>query len=260
MQSQLTRFPIIKPFVKAINQDVGEFGLQGAMSNAVTRSGTNLIVKGLNTKVRDVLKHEAVVVVSNHPHEVDIVALFAALPKREDISLIISSRFMNLAPKTHKYLIPVYIEHHTDKNQSDQLIEAFFKKFHPVKTYSPAEEHKKNIESIKTASEKVSKGGLVVIFPNPSKITGSKWYSGVGHLLKGTQGKKPIYIVKAYIEGTSNMDYLRLLPYAAKVLTPIRVTFDQPMEVSGLLKQDPKEITAHLEKKYNSWTKTLKEL
>lgn len=258
MQSQLTRFPIIKPFVKAINQDVGKFGLQGAMSNAVTRSGTNLIVKGLTTEVRDILKNKATVVVSNHPHEVDIVALFAALPKREDVSLIISSRFMNLAPKTHKYLIPVYIEHHTDKSQSDQLIETFFKKFHPVKTYSPEEEHKKNIESIKKASEKVSKGGLVVIFPSPSKITGNKWYTGVGYLLKGTHRKKPTYVVKAHIEGTSNMDYLRLLPYAARVLTPIHVTFDQPMEVSRLLKQDPKEITSHLEKKYNSWSKSLK--
>ncbi len=258
MQSQITRFPVIKPFVRTINRDVKKFGLQQAMMNTVTRSKSKLIVKGRTDKVNHVLKDESVVVVANHPHEVDIIALFAALPPRESSSLIISSRFMNLAPNADKYLIPVYVEHHVDIQKGEKLREKFLKKFHPVPTYSPAQEHKKNIESINNAARKVSEGGSVVIFPNPSKDENKKWYSGVGYLLHGIKTKKKVYVVRAYIEGTSNFDYLRFIPHAAKLLTPIKVTFAPPLEVSELIKQEPKTVVRKIEASYKTWVNKLK--
>ncbi|OGH12810.1 MAG: hypothetical protein A2776_01295 [Candidatus Levybacteria bacterium RIFCSPHIGHO2_01_FULL_40_10] len=253
MQSQLAGLPIIKPFIKTINSDVKKFGLQKAMMNTVIRSGTNLIVKGKSSKVEHVLKNEAVVLVANHPHEVDIIALFAALSPREDTSLIISFRFMNLVPHADPYLIPVYTEHHAIKAGEEKLKRKFFRKLHNVPTFSPEEEHKKNIESIKFASEKVERGEMVVIFPNPSKDQRRSWYSGVGHMLHGVNRRKKVYVVKAYIEGTSNFDYLRLFPHAAKLLTPIKVTFSQPQNVETILKNDPKEITRILEDDYRKW-------
>lgn len=257
MQSQITRFPIIKPFVKTINRDVKKVGLQGAMVNTVTRSGTKLVIEGSTREVKRVLGEEACVVVSNHPHEVDIIALFAALPARPDTSLVINSRFLNLVPNADKYLIPVYIEHHGKRNR-EQIREKLFKKFHPVTTFAPDEEHKKNIQSIKNASLKVSNGELVVIFPNPTKNKNRKWYPGVGYLLKGTRREKPIYVVRAYIEGTSNLDYLRFIPHAAKLLTPIRVTFSKPILVNKMLQKDAKSIAAGLNENYVAWVKKLK--
>ncbi|HVZ67369.1 MAG TPA: 1-acyl-sn-glycerol-3-phosphate acyltransferase [Patescibacteria group bacterium] len=256
--SQLTRFPIIKPFVKNLDKDTEKFGLQQAMMNTAVRSGTKLIIEGLNKDTEKVLKNERVVLVANHPHEVDILALFASLPSRPDTSLIISHSFMNLARNIDKHLIPVYVDHHVNDRVSKKIMRKFLKTFHPTPRYSPEVEHERNIESIKEASARVKNGGLITIFPNPGSDITKKWYRGVGHLLKGAKTDDKIYVVKSYIEGTSMMDYLRLIPHAAKLLTPIRITFSEPIEVSSILKKDPKEITSILEHDYKDWINSLK--
>ncbi len=253
---RLTQFPIIKPLISAIDKDIKRFGFPKAMLNTASRLGTPPVIAGITPQISQILKKEAVVLVANHIHEVDIIALIAALPQRENISLIISSAFMNLVPNADKYLIPVYIDHHKDRNQI-QLKEKLFKMFHPVPTFNPDDEHKKNILSVKNASGKLKKGGLVIIFPNPRKTSGNNWYSGIGHLLRGASGKTPVYFVKAYIEGTSNLDYIRLLPYGAKILTQIKVTFSEEKEISRILDNNAKTITQALENSYNKWVRNL---
>ena len=166
---------------------------------------------------------------------------------------------MHLVPNADKYLIPVYVEHHGDEAK-ERIQEKVFKMLHAVETFTPEEEHKKNVENIRIAGEKVKNGELVVIFPNPSKNARKKWYAGVGHILNNAQGKKPVYLVQAYIEGTSNVDYLRFIPHSAKVLTPIKITFSKPIDVSHMLDAHPKEITQDLWKNYVAWVDAIEKI
>ncbi|HVZ12622.1 MAG TPA: hypothetical protein VG965_06355 [Patescibacteria group bacterium] len=256
MQFQLVKFPVIRPIVQSINSDIDKFGLHGAMSKKVKKSGARFLTYGIDEEVHKILKDEPVLIVANHAHEIDILAILASLPSRPDTSIVISSRFMNLAPNADKHLIPVYIEHHIDK-KTEKIKEKFFRRLQPIHVYNEHEEHLKNIQSIALASKKLSRGGLVIIFPNPNKNPFTKWYSGVGHLLKGVKSKRKVYVIKVYISGTSNLDYFRLIPHASRLLKPIKVAFAKPIAINPILVKHPKEIKSFLEKKYNAWLKKL---
>lgn len=94
------------------------------------------------------------------------------------------------------------------------------------------------------------------MFPGRRAVD-NRWFSGIGYLLKGAKTDKKIYVVMAYIQGTSDLDYLRIIPGLSKFLPEIKVTFNYPQEVNDILDKNPKEITSILEEEYNDWIKLI---
>ncbi len=256
MQSQLHKIPFLNSFIARKDSETKKIGLQQAMRNFTKRSGTKLVVIGKTVEVEKALQTQPVILVANHPYESDTLALFASLPTRKDTYMITNAAFTQMSSSIDEYLIPVYISHHGTKGKEKHLPMKFFNKFHPMPAYSPEEEHKKNIKSIQEASEKITKGGMVIIFPKPRGTAKEKsWYSGVGHLIKGVAHSNFV-VINAYIEGTSDLDYFRLIPGVGKILPTITITFSKPRKVNDLQKHNPKEITALLEEEYTIWVKS----
>lgn len=254
MKIQLTNLPIIGSLINFLDENIQKYGLQKGMLNLATHSGTKLKVSGLTSEVEKILKTGRVVVVANHPHESDEIALIAVMPERKDFYLIGNYLATKFSESLTKYIIPIYINHH---RETRKLIpyEFLIKRFYSFPIFSEEEEHRKNIQSISQASLKVKNGGLVIIFPGRRSING-KWYTGIGHLLKGAECNKRIYLIMAYIEGTRDSDYLRIIPKIGKFLPEIKVAFAAPRVVNNILGKPPKEITSILEEEYNNWVKT----
>lgn len=252
---KLYSLPIIGPFLRNLDTDVKTVGLQKAMMRIVLRSKTNLIIHGKEGITEEILKKKPVIIVANHPYDSEEVALIAALPSRRNTYLIVSSHFLGVSSGLDKHLIPVYIWHHVTDGKPKKFFGKLLHTLHPTPIYSPEEEHRRNKQSIESATQLVKKGGVVIIFPG-RRSTNGHWFSGVGHLIRGLGKNTDAYIVKTYIQGTSDMDYLRMLPNVGKFMRPIRITFAKPTKAATIFVNDGKKIASQLELEYNQWVKT----
>jgi 1-acyl-sn-glycerol-3-phosphate acyltransferase len=255
--SRLRSLPFIGSFISHLEQDIARFDFPTGCRMAVKRTGTRLSIKGRTDRVSRVLEKEATVVIANHPYEADALVLIASLVPRRDVFLIMNHTFTGVSKEIDKQLVPVYIRHHIKKQNKRNYLNTFLQLSHPSERFTPEEEHEKNRESIRKASQLLEKGALVIIFPGRRSVTGS-WFSGVGHLLSQAKGNKKLYVVKAYIEHTSNWDYLRFIPGFGHILPTISVSFAEPLAAQKLLEKSPKEITHLLEENYEGWLNSLK--
>lgn len=251
---QISDVPIIGSYIKRTIENVEKFGLQEATKREIERSGSKLKIYGLDKNLINILKEKPVVVSVNHQDEIELLALSASLPERKDLFFIGTALLLKQAPILKRYLIPVYIRHHSKeirhtkfRSLSGALLEKFYRY-----NLTPEEEHQKNVQSINEAAEKVKKGGLVVIVPNPHV---KKWYSGIGWLLKNIGPMKDGFYIRVYVADTSNLDYLRLFPKIGRILPSIKVYFAKPQEISNFDSSNPKKLTTKLEREYNNWTK-----
>lgn len=248
--------PLIGRLIKKIESEAKTFGWQHAFHNLITRSHSTVSICSMGKETKKVLLHKACVIVANHPYEAETIALIASLPRRKDLYLIVNAMFMGISPTIDKHLIPVYIRHHFAHKNKKPFLGWFMDTFYPKEKDTPEEEHKKNIQSIQLASRRVKEGGLVIIYPG-RRSSDSKWFDGVGYLLKGAGKTKIAYVVKVYTTGTSNWDYLRLLPYVGRFLPAVNIYFSQPNAFRKYTSGDGKEITRILEEEYNSWVKSI---
>lgn len=252
-RSLICYLPFLGRFIKNLNNDIGSASLPGGMAKTVARTHSRLIVLGRNLQTDQVLRGKPTIIVANHPNQADFFPLLAALPPRQNTFLVAFNEIMGLVPNLDKHLIPVYIKHKKPFSKRARVMQKFLETLHPSPNYSPDEAHQKNIQSIKTGSRCLEKGGLVAIFPG-ARSEGRKWKSGLGYLLKQVK-RKDVFLVKVYIEGTSYLDYLRLLPVAGKFLPNIRIHFAQPDNINRIVNLDlePREIVSKLECSYFDW-------
>lgn len=242
---------MIKALVKRINNNVYTDGAVVAMRKFFRRCNTEVIVKS-NKEINKILRSYSGIVVANHPAEADALAILSAVKNRKDVFLIINSSLKQIIPELDRYLIPVYIYNKSIETLEGRIKLKILSWFHKTPKYSREEEHQKNIESINMAIEKVNKGGLVIIFPDGGNKR-ADWFSGVGHLIHGIKNKENKFVIRAHIEGTSNWDYLRLLPGVGKILPKFKVTFSKPLRMDTIEAENPKMTTTNLENKYWNW-------
>ena len=250
----LSDLPLIGNFIRTIDQDIKEYSFIQAMRNVVKRSHTRLEIRGLRSGARDILQTKSAVVVANHPNEAEVIALIASLPERNDVYLIVNARMLGIVKDLDRHLIPVYIEHHNNPYHHNEILSYLLKTYHPKNILTPEKEHENNIKSIARAADLVNGGGLVIIFPGRRSVDGH-WFPGVGHLVKNIISRKRTYIVQVFSQGTSWMDYLRLIPFTGVFLPVITMNFAQPLIVDDIWIHNPKKTTSILEKIYHAWTK-----
>ena len=242
---------MIKNTLMEINENIKNIGVVGAVRKFVKKCNTEIVVQS-SQEINKILKKASGIIVVNHPAEADVLAILAAVKKREDIYLIINSSLKKIIPQLDKHLIPVFIYNKSMESFDDRLRMKIIELFHKVEKRSIEEERKKNIKSINRAIEKINKGGLVIIFPDGGNGK-HDWFNGIGHMVCGIKNKES-FVIRAYIEGTSNWDYLRLIPFVGKFMPKFKVNFAKPIKVGDIKKENPKETTVGLEKKYWKWT------
>ncbi|MFH0864060.1 MAG: hypothetical protein V1858_03160 [Candidatus Gottesmanbacteria bacterium] len=254
----LADFPIIGNYIKRVSNNIEKFGLQESIKNEFRKSGTKIEIIGLDSNLLDILTNKPVVLISNHPYELEPTVVIASLPKREDFYFVINSVYLNIFSSLDKYLIPVFIRHKFVYKilSIDSWLLKFIDKFNPTPVYPPDIEHQKNIEAIKLASEKIKAEGMVYITPaRYQNVPG--WHKGIGYLIKELGPAENIYYIKTYVQNSSTLDILRLLPLIGHILPTLKIYFGKPQKLSEIYDENPKRLTTKLENQYNSWINTL---
>ena len=255
----IKNIPIFGKIVKDFDEDIKKYGLQQATKNLVKRHHGKLRIGQLSKNTAYVLQNKPVIVVGNHPFEIETYAIFASLPKRDDIYLIMSANFVGFLPHLDKHLIPVFVNHHAVREKASKFSGRVANFIGRTMKFPEKQARLKNKESIEHAANKINKGGLVILFPEGFRGKGGKWFSGIGHLIKKVGHNNDAYVVKAYVHGTSDLDYLRLIPIINRFLPIVSVYYSEPQKITDILKKDSeaKIIKDKLETEYNNWIKKL---
>lgn len=246
---------MIKELISSTNKNIGKIGVVLTIRKLIKRCNTEVVIQR-NEEVDNILENFSGVIVANHPADSGVLALWSAVKDRKDISLIVTSRYYNLMPELDKYLIPVYVHNQPSKNIFRKIRLKIFGLFKKFNKYSREEEHQKNIASINVAIEKINKGGLVIIFPNGA-VKSSNWFNGISYIIQGIKNKKKNFVIMSYIEGSSNWDWLRFFPLIGKLLPKFRVSFNNPLRMDTIKKENPKATTIYLENEYREWVGSL---
>ncbi|MCA9391793.1 hypothetical protein KC614_01135 [candidate division WWE3 bacterium] len=252
MKSRLSKLPIFGRLINEIETNVHNLGIQNGFARTFKDHNVE-IVADYDEQTAHILEHEACILVVNHPHEIEVIALAAALPPRKDAYVIANAGFMAICPSVDKHILPVYVTNNEQSASNWPFIMRLAGKLHPLASYDANEEHKKNIETINAGGQKLIEGATVAIFPDRHSTNGH-WFNGVGYMTKAAENTtRDLFVVNVFVEGTTSHDYLRLLRPIAKRLPDIEVHVSQPTKINDLLDLEPKEITRILETSYREW-------
>lgn len=242
--------------MRRVDAQIKRMGFPGAFKSLLNQTGSRLTIKN-RSQIGKILKKERVLIVANHPAEADVLVLLASIYKREDAYLIANHSFLNILPSLDKNIIPVYINHRIyDKKNFDTFKLRAFRRIHHSEKLDKQISHQKNINSISLAAKKINQGGLVMIFPMAGEEN-NRFMSGVGHIAMGIKNPKKVKVVMAFIEGTSNWDYFRIVPLLGKLLPRLRITFSKPMPMNQFGDNGAREIAKNMEVEYKRWMGSL---
>jgi hypothetical protein len=241
--------------LRPINQKIVSSGYNAAFRLVLKKTNSQLITKGLNPSLKKTLQSNRVLLISNHPGQAEVLAILAALPQRSDYYLIASHSFFSILPAFDRHLIPVYVSHSfLGEHVSWKL--KFFNKFHHHPNLDQVMAHQRNIDSIALASQKLSKGALVQIFPVINDTT-YEFSPGVGFLLKNSQSILKTKVIMIHVAGSSDFDYLRLFPFLGKLLPPFKITFSPVYPASGFVAVTGRKTAKNLEITYRAWVDSI---
>jgi hypothetical protein len=255
--SSIESFPLIRGLTHHLNDDIHEFGLQVGVGKTLKRYKTRLNIS-LPPETEKHLKESSVLLVANHPYYIEPLGLMAALPPRQDAYFIGNTFFRGLVPSLDHHLIPLFVRHRYFA-KGPGILGRFMDTVHPYDRLSKSEEHRKNAQQLRLAANLISKGSLVTIFPEAGSTRANpSWSSGLEYLLRLIDTDVNAVLVKAYIQGTSNLDYLRIFPMLGKYLPEISVIFSGVTPIRDLVCRSKRSaLTSTLEHQYKTWTATL---
>lgn len=232
--------------IKNFDLQVEQHGIQEAIRRLTLQTGSRLEVDGLNDDLTRILKYEPVVVAINHPHEFDVFALGAVMPKRRALTVLANAMFVGLGRALDRYLIPLYISNHTSSvNLAGRILNFFL----PVPNYENEKEKQLNSLSLKFAAKRLQAGQLLLIAPDRRSPDG-RWFPGIGRVLSGVNRR--VWVAMVHIEGTSKLDYLHFVPGLAKLLPRVKLNFAPPFLINAG-GENPFELTSKLEEQYRDW-------
>jgi len=243
--------PFLSKIFDNVNQDIGKYGVQKAFHKIIIRNGIRIELIGLTPKIINILQSKRVILVSNHPHEIEPFILLANLPPRKNVFVIANTMFMNWLSNLNKYIIPVHVRHRLGKKERFRFRARLFWMLPLANKSIPYQiAHQENIQNIKNASLKIDQGAMIIIFPGMEQ---KEWFKGVGYLLKNTITKDTIYFVKVRIRGTTKLDLLRIIPGIFKLFPQIKIEFAPAIKINKFRDYSGKEITSKLETDYRKW-------
>ena len=254
----IQRMPLIGNIAKMIDRIIGQQGLAAAAHELLTMMKTKLTVKKYSEAVDNVIQTGQVLVLGNHEHMLEVVALLAAMPNRKDIYTVGVAGLKGFGPNFAKHLLPVHIRPASITAHEMKLTSRIGRAL-GLGVAVPPNAQEINAQSIRIAAELISNGAMVIMFPSGVRKTNSVWSVGVGYLVDQIARKDKTSIVFAYVTGASNLDFLRLIPGIRCLLPKFSVTLSTPIAIKDLpvTKGSPKQIAKYLHSEYISWVKTI---
>jgi 1-acyl-sn-glycerol-3-phosphate acyltransferase len=166
MKLRRHHIPFISGIFHRLNEDIRIKGVQKAFKDVLDNQNIPLLVNCLDHKLIKILKSHRVILVANHPNEIEPFVLLASLPSRSSVFVLVNILFLNWLSELNKHLIPVHVRHRLGKSERFRLRARLFWLL-PLanRNISYEKGHAENILSINKASQKLDTGGMVIIFP-----------------------------------------------------------------------------------------------
>lgn len=254
MELSLSRLKLLPRVTKRLDTKIGNQGLVSAMRRFLEKTGTRLQVEGKTSKIEKILKSSPALMIGNHPNESDLVVLGSVLEPRNDIFIIGNALLKGISPSLDKHLLPVHLPMERNK-LSNRLKMQMVNRIHNIPVFDEDNRKRLNRESIARAWDKINKGGLVAMFPGAGGKN-DEWFSGIGYVIAGIK-KTDTKLIMIYIENTSVLDYLRIIPGVSKMLKTIKVTFFESIDLSKYSHKEPKVIAKELHDIYYQRVKSI---
>jgi 1-acyl-sn-glycerol-3-phosphate acyltransferase len=244
----------VQKILRPINHSLKIHGLSPTLKNIVEKTSRAFTIN-LPKNTQKTLKNDRVLLICNHPAQVDVLLLLASIPPRRKTFLVVMHGLLSILPAINKHLIPVYISHRIDNHDQQDWKFKLFQKVHFVPEYSKDTAHQKNIKSISLAAQKIDEGSLVAIFPAGGTKDARTFLPGVGYLIKNLKYPKKTKLVMAHVDGTSAWDFLRIIPFVKFFLPKFRVDFSETLNINNFTKGNGREISQKLQQVYDSWSR-----
>jgi len=254
MPRSLYTTPGVRKILRPLDQNLRIHGISKTFKNLIQKVSRDFIIH-IPSKTQKVLKSERVLVICNHPSQADVLLLLAALPPRPDIFLVIAHRFLSILPSIDKHLIPVYITHRISEFSKPDWKFNLLKKIHFSPEYSKEIAHQKNLDNIALATKKIDQGHLLCLFPGGGSESGRDFLPGIGHLIKNLECPQKTKLVMAYVNGTSTLDYFRVIPFVNKFLPKFKIDFSDPLDIKNFNYGSGREISQKLQQVYDHWAR-----
>ena len=245
--------PLLHKFLSQIDSNIKHFGVNRSFADIARRTNRNFIVN-LPSSTKKSFKKDPVILICNHPNQLEVFLLIGALPHRPNTFLMAINNLLSIIPSFDKHIIPLFIGYRSASNSKFDWKTALINSIHYSPSFSKEESHKKNINNVKLAAKKVDQNSTVIIFPAGGSKNGRDFYSGVGYLIKNVKKYRQAKIVFAHVTGTSIFDALRFNPHLSKFFPDIKFEFSFPLPLSAFSSQEPKQITAQLQSEYDKWS------
>lgn len=234
-------------FFGRLDEQVAKGGLPTALRQLIERFWGEISVKAAKGTI-EILKKKPVLVICNHPYELDIFPLIAALPPRKDVFLVASANFLGLGSNIDGHIIPVYIRH-TELRSTKWSV--WIGSHLSLKARLPrAESRARNSRALKTAVNKVQSGHVVVFSPEGPRGMKGGWGKGLGLVvdeLKNSNG----YLVMAHVSGVTTLDHFRFIPGLKLAYPRLEVKFFRPVRLARFRPAGaPGELTSKLREEY----------
>ncbi len=257
-KSPIHKIPELRKRILELEEYANKHSWPAALKDLAAKTGTKINTIIPNEKTRAVLEKAPTLIVANHPFEIEVLTLIASLPNRKDIQLIANVNLLNLVPSAKSNFIPVYVSHKKSNGYRSTWLRRKLDKLNTMETETEDVSRTKNRQSIALAAKRLSKGALVIIFPDRHSKDGH-WYPGVGHVINQTTPNQDINIVFSFISGTGPKDIWRLIPGVRRFFPTIKVYFSEAMGINEYKTLSPRETTTKLERLYRDWVNSIGE-
>jgi hypothetical protein len=239
--------------LRRINRNIELHGFPYAFARVI-RSVSREMIVNRHPEAFTTLSEEPVLLITNHPAEMDAIVLLGSLPNRKDIFMLINNSFISVLPAFDPHCIPVYVKYRSQGEERETLRAKVLKKIHYSPLLSLEESKIKNKESINESAKRINEGGVILLAPGFGN-NDKEFKIGLGYMLNALDGKNNPKIIMTHISGTSKVDYLRAFPIIRRFLPRFRIEYSGPAEATQFISGDPKADTKHLQDFYFDWVK-----
>ncbi len=256
----IRRFPGLTRVVNSIDRRVEELGFQAGLRDSLRTAEAGPTVINYTQEIDEIARNRPAIVIANHETITEALAIPAVLPPRKDTFMVMSQSFLSLFPHLDQHTLPIYL---VNRMRNDKIIKRILIKALTYGGIDYEDAHRRNIDTINVAAQRISEGELGIIFPAPPVVSkNGEWKSGLGYLINGLTNASDVHIIEAYVEGTTHRDILRSVPRMRSKFPGITVTFRDPINTQAVKDAHPdasaRQLVENMEVDYRAWVASLR--
>lgn len=253
------KLPYIGKKISALDVQVGEEGISSTVNDFLEKSGIHVIPRYSRGSL-EALSNDPVLVVASHPDLLsDTLGIVGALPSgRRNISIVGNPLQTRMGPNVAEHIISIHgVAQQPTKSLELRLVRKLLAGYLQLDdNRSPLRLGRANMPALDQMEQKLSDGGLVILFPEGSREEGGEWYTGLGETVVRVQNKERTKVIFAKTEGQKWRNRGRLISPKGGIVFgkgDLKVHFSEPHEMTEYNGEHRRDITKKLRSQYDEF-------